>query len=262
MNIYSKSLLRLSFIWAAAWAGASFAASAPEAGTTAAPMTASQAAAAKAANVKAQAENDLIAIASAAESKHDWAGAEVALKQLITMDPRRWDFSQSLANDQFNQGKFEDAVKSYERAIQGALADTADPAAAKQALPALYTNQGNAYLKLKNNTAATADFAKAGELGGGSDAATSFYNLCATAYNAHKDKEALADCDKAIAANPKMADAWFVKGSILANQGQTDANGNFSVPPGTLEALKMYLKLEPHGKHASEVKAMLQLAEP
>ena len=253
MNTFRRSLLGLSFVCvAAAWAGASSATSAPATGTAVPPMTATQAAVAKAANAKAQAENDLIAKASAAESKSDWAGAEAAMKQLVGMDPGRWDFSQSLANDQFNDGKFTDAVKSYDDAIRGASADTADAAAAKQALAALYTNQANAYLKLKNSSAASADFTKAAALGGGSaDAATSFYNLCATAYNAHKDKEALADCDKAIAADPKMADAWFVKGTILVNEGETDAKGNFTVPPGTLEALTTYLKLEPHGKHAS-----------
>lgn len=264
MKTFRRNLLGFSCICiAVVWAAASSAASVPATGTKVAPMTATQAVIAKAANVQALAQNDLITKAAAAESKSDWAGAEAALKQLSAMAPSRWDFIQSLANDQFNDGKFADAVKSYDSAIQGALADTTDPAGAKQALATLYTNQANAYLKLNNSTAASADFAKAQALGGGSaDAATSFYNLCAAAYNAHKDKEALADCDKAIAADPKMADAWFVKASILVSEGETDAKGNFNVPAGTLQALQTYLKLEPHGKHASDVKAMLQVATP
>ena len=250
-----RVLLGLSFFCSlAAWADSS-----PPATTQAAPMTATQAAIAKAANAEAMAENDLINKASAAEAAKDWPGAEAALKQLITMNSSRWDFSQSLANDQFNDGKYADAVKSYDAAIQGASQDKSDPAGAQQAIAAMYTNQGNAYLKLNNAAAARAAFAKAAASGDAGSSAVSYFNLCATAYNAHKDKEALADCDKAIAADPTMAEAYFVKGSILVNEGQTDAKGNFVVPPGTWEALKTYLKLEPHGKHAAEVKSMLQL---
>lgn len=226
--------------------------------TAPAPMTATQIAAAKAANEEATAENALIAKVSQAQAANDWAAAEIGLKQLITMNPSRWDFGQSLANAQFNQGKFADAVKSYAAAIQTASQDKTDPATAKQAIASMYTNQGNAYLKLHNDAGATDAFAKAAALSGG-DSGASYFNVCATAYNAGKDKEALAACDKAIAADPKQADAYFIKGSILVNEGETDANGNFKVPAGTLEALQTYLKLEPHGKHASDVKAMLQL---
>ena len=258
MHICHRVLLGLGCLWSlAAWADTSPTANAS---TKVAPMTATQAAIAKAANAEAMVENDLINKASQAEAAKDWAGAEAALKQLIPKNPARWDFSQSLANDQFNEGKYADAANSYAVAIQGAAQDKTDPDGARLALGAMYTNQGNAYLKLKNSAAAADAFSKAAAAGGDSgSSATSYYNLCATAYNAHKDKEALADCDKAIAADPTMADAYFVKGSIQVSEGETDAKGNFVVPPGTWEALKTYLKLEPHGKHAAEVKSMLQL---
>ncbi|MGE5624614.1 MAG: tetratricopeptide repeat protein [Bacillota bacterium] len=257
MNKLYRGFVVLGFFWSAAALADT---PPPLPGTKPAPMTASQAAAAKAANDEAQAENVWIMKASMAEGTQDWAGAEAALKQLITMNPARWDFSQSLGNDQFNEGKYADAVKSYDTAIQGASQDKKDPAAAQKAIAAMYTNQGNAYLKLNNKAAATDAFSKSAATGGDSGgSALSFYNLCATAYNAGKTREALADCDKAIAIDPTMADAYFVKGTILVNEGETDAKGNFNVPPGTWEALKTYLKLEPHGKHAAEAKSMLQL---
>lgn len=266
MNKLYIGVLLSSLVWSAAaradmGAPMSSSPSAARPSTTAPPaMTASQIAAAKAANEKATAENALIAKVSQAEAAGDWAGAEATLEQLTVMNPARWDFEQSLANAQFNQGKYADAVKSYAAAIQGASQDKTDPATAKQAVAAMYSNQGNAYLKLHNDAGATDAFAKAAAMSG--DSAVSYFNLCATAYNAGKDKEALAACDKAIAADPNQADAYFIKGTILVNEGETDAKGNFNVPPGTLEALKTYLKLAPHGKHASEVKAMLQVAEP
>jgi len=68
------------------------------------------------------------------------------------------------------------------------------------------------------------------------------------------------DCDKAIAADPKKADAYFIKGSTLFGSGKLDAQGKYIVPPGTLETLKKYLELAPDGAHAGDVKAMLEAA--
>ena len=67
----------------------------------------------------------------------------------------------------------------------------------------------------------------------------------------------LAACDKAIAADPKKADAYFVKGSVMVGQGAIGKNGKMTVPPGTVEALKQYLVLAPDGAHANDVKQML-----
>ena len=79
---------------------------------------------------------------------------------------------------------------------------------------------------------------------------------CATLYN-HGDMDgALAACNQAIAADPKIADAYFVKGSVLLGRG-TLSGTKFAAPPGTHEALDQYLALAPDGGHASEVKQML-----
>src|SRR5579863_694030 len=253
MNKLYISLLGSSLFWSVT----ALADSSPSAATTPPPMTVTQAAVAKAHNAEAEAENTLIAQVSKDQSAGNWAGAEAGLKELTTMNPSRWDYFQSLGDVQFNQGKYADAVKSYATGIQGASQDKTDPAGAKQAIGTMYTNQGNAYLKMHDEPEATGAFSKAAALGG--NQGTDYFNLCATAYNAGKDKDALDDCNKAIAADPTRADAYFIKGSILVGEGVTDAKGNFNVPAGTLEALKTYLKLEPHGKHASDVKAMLQL---
>ena len=87
--------------------------------------------------------------------------------------------------------------------------------------------------------------------------ATSYFNSCATAYNAGKTDEALAACDRAIALDPSKADAYFIKGSALYGNGKIGADGKYQVPPGTIEALKKYLELAPDGGHAPDVHAML-----
>jgi hypothetical protein len=68
----------------------------------------------------------------------------------------------------------------------------------------------------------------------------------------------LAACDKAIAADPKKADAYFIKGSVMLGQGAIGKNGKMTVPPGTVETLKQYLVLAPDGAHANDVKQMLE----
>ena len=63
--------------------------------------------------------------------------------------------------------------------------------------------------------------------------------------------------DKAIAADPARADAYYWKGTNLI--GAATLQGDKMVaPPGTAEAFQKYLELAPTGPHAEEAKAMLQ----
>jgi tetratricopeptide (TPR) repeat protein len=95
------------------------------------------------------------------------------------------------------------------------------------------------------------------------NAATAWFNLCATAYNTGDTEAALKACDRAIAADPGKADAWFIKGSVLFGQAPLDKAGRMAAPPGTRQALQKYLEIAPNGAHAGDVKAMLDfLATP
>jgi tetratricopeptide (TPR) repeat protein len=87
--------------------------------------------------------------------------------------------------------------------------------------------------------------------------AVSYFNNCAMSYNAGKMDEAVAACDKAIALDPRKADAYFIKASALYGNGKVGSGGKFEVPPGTVEALDKYLELAPDGPHAQDVHAML-----
>ena len=212
----------------------------------------------KAANAQAAQTNALIDQVSKAQADKDWETAEKVLKQLVAMDPKRSDFAQNLADAQYNQGEYAEAAKSYGIAIALASAPDADPAA-KQALGTMYTNQGNSYLKLKKTTEGVAAFGKAAALS--DNPGVAYFNICATLYNQGEDEGALTACDKSIEADQTRADAYFIKGIILADRGETDAKGNFSVPKGTTEALRAYLRLAPNGPHAAEVKQRLQLID-
>ncbi len=217
---------------------------------TAAPMTATQA---KAQNAEALAENQLITQANKAQAARDWPGAETALKQLAAMNPGRWQYSQALGDAQLHEGKYEEAVQSYETALRLAVKDKLKET--RQAMATMYTNQGNAYLKMHKDDEALASYSKAASLS--DNPGTAYFNLCATYYNMGKTDQAHSACDKAIAADPKKADAYFIKGSVLMGNSTIDANGKTVAPAGTVEALQMYLKLAPTGPHAADVQQML-----
>lgn len=215
---------------------------------------------------KAINENALIAQLNPALQAKDWATAEPILTKLIEMNPNRWDYQQALGNAQFGEGKFEEAVATYEKAIpiaeNASKAENApkdakvDPAKAKAGVAQMLTNEGNAYLKLKQNDKAIAAYNKAASLD--PNPGTAYFNICATQYNTGNTEGALAACDKAIAADPTRADAYFIKGSLMVGGSKLDKDGKLEAPSGTSEALNKYLELAPDGPHANDVKAMLQ----
>jgi tetratricopeptide (TPR) repeat protein len=215
----------------------------------------------KAERDKAIGENTLIAQLNPALQAKDWATAEPILTKLIAMNPNRWDYQQALGNAQFSEGKYEEAVATFDKAIPIAENATktdpkADPAKAKAGVAQMLTNEGNAYLKLKKNDKAIEAYSKAASMD--PNPATAYFNICATQYNTGNTQGALAACDKAIAADATRADAYFIKGSLMVGDSKLDKDGKLTAPAGTSEALNKYLELAPDGPHAGDVKAMLQ----
>jgi tetratricopeptide (TPR) repeat protein len=209
---------------------------------------------------KALGENALIAQLNPAMQAKNWEAAEPILVQLIALNPSRWDYQQALGNAQLNLGKFEESVATYEKAIPMAenaskTDPKADPAKAKVAIGQMLTNEGSAYLKLKKSDKAIEAYTKAAAMD--PNPATAYFNLCATQYNSGNTQGALAACDKSIAADPNKADAYFIKGSLLMGDSKQDKDGKLQAPAGTADALNKYLELEPDGKHANDVKQML-----
>jgi tetratricopeptide (TPR) repeat protein len=87
---------------------------------------------------------------------------------------------------------------------------------------------------------------------------------CIIYYNQGKTEASLSACDRAIALdplNPKMADAYFVKGSLLAASSTADSSGKLHAPAGTVETLKKYLELAPTGTHRGDAQQMLDLIQ-
>jgi len=221
----------------------------------------------KAENAKATNMNALINLYNTAKAAQNWADAETALTQMVTVEPR-WEFYQALGGIQMNLKKYQESVDSYEKGIQIAQEAAAgkaagggsapDPAKAKAGIGQMLGAEGNSYLKLNKQPEAIAALTKSAEMD--PNPGTAFFNLCAIQYNTGNMQAAGAACDKAIAADPAKADAYFIKGSVLIgmSDGKLDPSGHLIVPVGTKEALNKYLELAPEGGHASDVKAMLE----
>jgi len=212
-------------------------------------------------NERARNQNALIKQAMEAMAAKSWQAAVVPLQQLIAADPNNWQFHSAMGDVRCGMGAYNEAVAAYENGIglanssPGDAKNPDDPIKKKAAIGRMLTQQGNAYLKLRKNTEATAAFTKAASLD--PNPGTAYFNLCATQYNVGNVDGALGACDKAIAADPNKADAYFIKGSLLIGSSKTDSSGKVIAPPGAAEALKKYLELAPDGTHAKDVKEML-----
>jgi tetratricopeptide (TPR) repeat protein len=114
--------------------------------------------------------------------------------------------------------------------------------------------EGHLLVQLKKYDEAIGAFTRAAD--SSAYPAMPYFNLCATFYNLKRSDEAVAACDHAIASDPTMAEAYYVKASILFGRGQLE-NWKYVVPPGTAEALNKYLENAPLGEHAATVKEMI-----
>jgi tetratricopeptide (TPR) repeat protein len=83
-----------------------------------------------------------------------------------------------------------------------------------------------------------------------------YFNLCATYYNLKRATDAIAACERAITSDPSLADAYYIKATVLFGQGHAE-NGKYVVPAGTSESLNKYLEYAPFGEHASAVRDMI-----
>lgn len=183
--------------------------------------------------------------------------ATQACNKAIAIDPTRWDFYQVLGGIQYNAGLEQQAVSSYEKGIQAAeksIDANLNATQAKVGLGQMLDAEGNLDVHMKKFDEAIAAFNRAVDLS--AYPAREYFNLCAAYYDTNRMEAAAEDCDKAIAADPRMADAYFLKASALYGKSKLE-HGRLSVPAGTEEALSKYLELDPQGQHATDAREML-----
>ena len=159
-----------------------------------------------------------------------------------------------------NTEAYNDLQKAVD--IRKAAPAATDPAKAqkdKENLAGYYDSLGSAAARLGKSDEAINDYKQAVELNP-TGAAGYYFNLGAILTNSAMDangKKAAADAfDKAIAADPNRADAYYWKATNLMALA-TDKDGKLSPPDGTVQAFQKYLELQPTGPHAEEAKQML-----
>jgi tetratricopeptide (TPR) repeat protein len=151
--------------------------------------------------------------------------------------------------------KYNDAITSYKKGID---LNSASKKPNPEVTAAAYNQLGSAEAKSGNVKDAADAYENAAKTVP-TNAGMYYFNEAATLYNAGKLVEAGAAADKAIAADPKKADAYYIKGQALIPQATVDPKTQKIVaPPGCIEAYQQYLELAPDGPHAADVKGILE----
>ena len=158
----------------------------------------------------------------AAATQH-YEAAAVAYQKAVQLKPTNGKYHNNYGQALAKSGKPQEALAEYTAAAQ---ADPADAALYYFNLGAILTNQ-----------------------------ATSESNATTKA----KDiEEANAAFDKAIAAKPDYAEAYYQKGINLLSKATFDKEGKMVAAPGTAEAFNKYIELQPQGSHAAESKSIIE----
>jgi tetratricopeptide (TPR) repeat protein len=164
------------------------------------------------------------------------------------------------ANGQLAQGNAQGAQGNAPPAQGGKPA--VQSAMDNQRMAAYYDNFAAAAARVGKSDEAVSAYQHAAELDP-AHGGQYYYNLGAvlTNSNATNDvkirKQAIEAFDKAIAADPNRADAYFWKAQNLVGMATTDPSGKIIAPEGTTDAYQKYLELQPSGPHAEETKQML-----
>ena len=121
---------------------------------------------------------------------------------------------------------------------------------------ATHNNYALALVQAKKIPEAQAELTKAAQLDP-TNAGKYYYNLGAVLTNANQGDAAVDAFQKAIAADPNYAEAYYQYGVSLVSKASFGADGKVTPVPGTVEALQKYLALAPTGQFAQAAKDML-----
>lgn len=183
--------------------------------------------------------------------------------QAIADDPTQWGPYQMLGGVFAAAGKTKEALDAYGRGIdvaQKGLTEKPGSVTIKSGLGQMLNAEGNLLLQKKDYDGAIGAFLQGATVG--AYPAMPYFNLCTIYYNLKRGDEAVAACDLAISYDPKMAEAYFIKGAILFGKGRQE-HGRYVAPPGAIESLNKYLEYAPMGEHVRTVNEMVkQLGGP
>ena len=200
-------------------------------------------------NEKIKGVNALLQQAAQQKKENNYDAAVATMEQAAAQDQTHDIVYASLGDAYLGAKKFPEAEAAYTKAI--ALA-----APTSKQLGAYHSALALAMMKEDKTDLSIAECDKASQIDptiGGQ----CYFNQGAILTNQGKVDDANAAFDKAIAADPNHAEAYYQKGINLLGKATLGKDGKMIPAPGTAEALNKYLQLAPDGKNAQAAKDLL-----
>ncbi len=193
--------------------------------------------------------NSLLQQAAQQKKENNYAAAVATLEQAAAQDQTHDVIYASLGDAYLGDKKYPEAETAYSKALALAPATSKSLGNYHSGLALALMKQGKTDLSLPEcDKAAQLDPATAG---------LCYFNQGAILTNQGKMDDANAAFDKAIAADPTRAEAYYQKGVNLLGKATLGKDGKMLPAPGTAEALNKYLELAPDGKNAQAAKDLL-----
>jgi len=208
--------------------------------------------------------NQMMASAQAAQDAKQWDMAIATMNQVAALDATKHEIWGKLCEVEVGGGKLAEAEQHCQQALT--LAE-AQPNVDKSRMAGYHNNLGQAYAKGGKTQEALGEYTRASQTDP-AGASKYYFNLGAVLTNESAKQQdqaarfrmidqATEAFDKAIAADPAYAEAYYQKAVNLLGKATLDKSNKMVAPPGTAESFNKYLELEPTGRHAEEVKGML-----
>jgi tetratricopeptide (TPR) repeat protein len=198
--------------------------------------------------------NDLLKQARAANAAKKYDDAATAMQQATTMKPDAAVLWLELGIAQTGQKKYDDAATSLKKALD---LDTNSKKPNPEVEAADNNALGEVYANTNKIPDATASYDAAAKLQP-ANAGMFYTNETIVLSRAGQTDATIAAADKAIAADPTKAIAYYLKGQALISKATVDPKTQKIVaPPGTADAYNKYLELAPNGPMAAEAKSIL-----
>jgi tetratricopeptide (TPR) repeat protein len=172
-------------------------------------------------------------------------------KAAAELDPHQHVVFANLAESYKNLRKYDDAIQSYNKALE-VLAAKPDPATEAS----YHMNLALTYALAGKMPEALGETEKSSKLNPATGS-KAYYNLGATLVNTGKSSEAVDAFKKATEVDPNNADAYYQLGICLMARAQTTPEGRVIPAPGTVEAFQKYIELQPNGNFAPVAKDMI-----